>query len=410
MENKPNKLQFKIDIVLTVIFIAMIFFFGIMTVATDYEGIYKKGTRMIDLEPYLEDPENYTQWDLLEARVKSLDGYLAGNLYKATELGYFNSSFQYALGKELVNTGASQMLTLESGHLFDLQNYVPMENKIEEIAGLKDSLNGEIPFLFVYEHPTIYSDEQMPEGYKVLDYSDEIAQEVVTLLNEKGVDFLDSREILPASGVPMEEYLMYTDQHWSTRASMIMAKEIAGKINEMTGANLDVSRLDIDQFETEVHEKLFLGKYGQRIGTLNVDPDDITVYWPKYDTNIKRHTVYLGTTYDLEGPFKDSVIRWKYLKRGKEGYNIQAYFDYGLTENSDIYHNEDGADCTILLLKDSYSASIGAFLSLVADEVVAMDMRRTGSSFEALVERYDPDIVITAYSMQMLRDDAYDFQ
>jgi len=410
MENKPGKLQFGIDIVLTVIFIGMIFFFGVMTVATDYEGIYKKATRMVDLEPYLEDTQDYSQWDLMEARIKSLDGYLAGNLYKATELGYFNSSFQYAIGKELVNTGASQMLTLESGHLFDLQNYVPMANKAEEIAGLKASLNGETPFLFVYEHPTIYSPDQMPEGFKVLDYSDEIAEEITTLLTEKGVDFLDSREILPASGVPMEEYLMYTDQHWSTRASLIMAREIAGKINEMTGKNLDVDKLNIDQFETEVHEKLFLGKYGQRIGTMNIDPDDITLYWPKYETSIHRHTNYLGHVNNYEGEFKDSVIRWKYLARGEEGYNIQAYFDYGLTENYDVYTNEDAADCTVLLLKDSYSASVGAFLSLVADQVIAMDMRRVDMSFEDMISRYEPDIVVMAYSMQMLRDDAYDFQ
>ena len=208
----------------------------------------------------------------------------------------------------------------------------------------------------------------------------------------------------------MEEYLMYTDQHWSTRASMIMAKSIAAKISEMTGRELDPSRLDIENFETEVHEKLFLGKYGQRIGVRNIDPDDITLYWPKYETNIHRKTNYLGNVTEIEGSFKDSVIRWNYLGRGSDGYNIKAYFDYGLTENYDVYTNPDGADCTILLLKDSYSASVGAFLSLVADKVVAVDMRRSYSSFEHLIKTNEPDIVVMAYSMQMLRDDAYDFQ
>lgn len=410
MENKPNKLQFRIDVVLSVLFLAMIFFFGIMTVATDHEAIYKHATRLSDLEAYLEDPEDYSHWDLFEARIKSLDSYLASNLYKATELGYFNSSFQYAIGKDLINTGSSQMLTLTSGHLYDLQNYVPMENKIQEISALRDSLNGEIPFLFVYEHPTIYSDDQMPEGYKALDYSDEIAAEVVSLLDEKQIDYLDSRAILPASGVPMAEYLMYTDQHWSTRASMIMAQSVAEKISELTGRELDVSRLDIDRFETETYEKLFLGKYGQRIGTGNIDPDDITVYWPKYDTNIRRTTFYLNNWTKVEGPFKESVLRKKYLNRGKNGYNLSAYFDYGLTENYEYYRNDDAADCTVLLLKDSYSASIGAFLSLVVDNVVSMDMRRANTPFDKLVEDYAPDVVVVAYSMQMLRDDAYDFQ
>jgi len=410
MEKKPGKLQFKIDVVLTVIFLAVIFFFGIMTVCTDYDGIYKHATRMSDLEVYLEDPEDYSRWDLLEARVKSLDAYLAGNLYKATELGYLNSSFQYAIGKELINTGASQMLTLKSGHLFDLQNYVPMQSKAEEIIALKESLNGEIPFLFVYEHPTVYAEDQMSPGFRTLDYSDEIAGEITTLLRQGGVNLLDSRDILPASGVPMEEYLMYTDQHWSTRASMIMAQRIAEEISLLTGVALPTENLDIDQFETEVYPQLFMGKYGQRIGPANIAPDDITVYWPRYETEIYRNTNYLGKVTERTGSFKDSVIRWNYLHRDETGWNIKAYFDYGLTENYDIYANAAAPDCTVLLLKDSYSASIGAFLSLVANEVVAMDMRRCDYSFEELVERYKPDVVVMAYSMQMLRDDAYEFQ
>lgn len=179
----------------------------------------------------------------------------------------------------------------------------------------------------------------------------------------------------------------------------------------MTGIDLDAERLDISRFNTETYPKLFLGKYGQRIGTGNIDPDDITIYWPKYDTNIRRYTNYLGDITEIEGSFYDSVIRWKYLQpdEGKT-WNIKAYFDYGLTENHDIYTNPDGAPCTILFLKDSYSASIGSFLSLVADQVVAVDLRRSELSLQEWVESCKPDAVVVAYSMQMLRDDAYEFQ
>jgi len=408
---KPSKLQLRIDLVLTVLFLITIFSMGILTVISNHDGILKAATRKSQLSPYLADPDDPSAWDMLEARIKSVDGYLAENCYAADRLGYLNSSFQYAIGKDLISTGAMQMLTLESGHLYDLQNYVPMQPAAQEILSMKAELPQDIPFLFVYEHPTIYSDAQMPEGYKVLDYSDEIANEITTLLREANVNLLDSREILPASGVPMEEYLMYTDQHWSTRASLIMAQRIAEETEALTGIALHPELLDISQFHTETYEKRFLGKYGQRVGTSNIDPDDITIYWPKYDTRITRYTNYLGDINELTGSFRDSVIRWKYLDPdpGKT-YNIKAYFDYGLTENHDIFTNEAAADCTILLLKDSYSASIGSFLSLVANEVVSVDMRRSDSGVTDWVEKYDPDIVIVAYSMQMLRDDQYEFQ
>lgn len=409
--NDKSKLQFRIDTVLTVLFLITIFFFGIMTVATDFEGIDKAATTISKLTPYLDDPEDYSTWDLLSASIRSVDNYIAGNIYGHTELGYMNSSFQYGLGKRMINTGGQQMITLNSGHLFDLQNEMSMEKAAENIVAMKAAVPEGTPFLFVYEHPTVYSADQMPDGYGVLDYSDEIADDAVSRIREAGIDLLDSREILPASGLELTDYLMVTDQHWATRAALTMAQRITEAAAEKTGIALRSDLLDISQFETETYPRLFLGKYGQRVGTANISPDDITIYWPKYETNITRYTNYLDNITEITGPFRDSVIRWKYLKPKKgKSWNITAYFDYGLVENYDIFTNPDAQDCTILLLKDSYSSPIGSFLSLAAGKVVSVDLRRNVDPLEKWIEEYDPDIVICSYSMQMLRDDNYEFQ
>lgn len=408
---KTSKLQFRIDLALTAIFLAVIFFFGIMTVATDWQGILHAARGKNRVAGYLEDPDDYSAWDYFCARISSVDDYLAQNVYLSSEMGYLNSSFQYGLGKRVVTTGGSQMIRLNSGHLFDLQNNVSMEAGVQNIVSMREIVPDDIPFLFVYEHPTIYSADQMPAGYDVLDYSEEIAADLIQRMSETDIPMLNSRDILPASGVPMEDYLMYTDQHWSTRASLIMAQSIAEEASMLTGIDLHSETLNIENFETYTYEKLFLGKYGQRIGTLNIDPDDITIYWPKESTHISRYTNYLGDITEIEGDFRESMIRWKYLDLDEgESYNIKAYFDYGLTENYDIFKNPAAADCTILLLKDSYSASIGSFLSLVADEVYNVDLRRSDLSLEEWIRECDPDIVICAYSMQMLRQDEYEFQ
>ena len=406
----PNKLQFRIDVVLSVLFIAAIFFFGFTTAWFNRHGVKVSLTDETKLEAYQPDFESASAWSRLAARVRSLDDFIAGNVYMADELGHFNSSFQYALGKRMITTGAQQMLTLNSGHLYDLQNFVSMESAAQNIMDMQAAA-GERPFLFVYEHPTIYSADQMPAGYDVLDYSDEIAEDITSRLDAAGIDMIDSRKVLPESGLPLADYLMYTDQHWSTRAAIIMAQAIANRINEAVDSKMDASLLDIDNFETEFYPKLFLGKYGQRIGTANIDPDDITVYWPKYETSIHRYTNYLGDITDITGPFRDSVIRWKYLEKDDgKSYNIKAYFDYGLTENYDLYENPDGAPPKILLLKDSYSAPIGSFLSLLAQDVAAVDLRRSELNLKEWIDQVQPDVVVCAYSMQMLRDDAYEFQ
>ncbi len=408
---KPSKLQFRIDLVLTVLFLVVIFFMGAMTVITDFSHMHRTTMARSRLAEYLPDPENYSQWDFLAARIRSVDDYLAENIYMAEKLGHLNSTVQYAMGKRLVNTGSTQMLKLNSGHLYDIQSYVSMEPAVGNIMEMRSLVPEGVHFLYVYEHPTIYSPTQMPEGYDVLDYSDELADEIVERISQTDINMLDSREILSASGLELSEFLMYTDQHWATRASLVMAQSIAEELSEQTGIDMHPERLDIDNFETKTYPKLFLGKYGQRVGTFNIDPDDITIFWPKEETNIHRYTNYLGDITDIEGDFKDSVIRWKYLEpdEGKT-YNIKAYFDYGLTENYDIYHNEDGADCTILLLKDSYSASIGSFLSLVANEIYAVDMRRSDLSLEEWIAKANPDVVVVSYSLQMLRQDEYEFR
>lgn len=412
--NKPeksNRLQYRIDVALTALFLVAIFFIGVMTVVSNPRGLYRAVFARNQLQSYLPDPVDYSAWDMFAARIRSVDDYLAENVYKATELGYLNSSFQYALGKRMINTGAQQMVTLNSGHLFDLQNEMSMESAAQNILAMQAMAPAGTPFLFVYEHPTVYEPDQMPAGYDVLDYSNEIADDIVSRLRAANVNLIDSRDVLPASGVPLEDYLMYTDQHWSTRASMLMAQRIAESLGELTGLDFHPERLDIENFDTQTYPELFLGKYGQRVGVMNIEPDDITVYLPKYDTYIERYTDYLGDITDVAGPFRESVIRWKYLEpdEGKT-WNIRAYMDYGLTENYEILRNPDGADCTVLLLKDSFSASVGSFLSLVAGEVYSVDLRRSDWALDKWIREAQPDVIVVAYSMQMLRQDEYEFQ
>lgn len=393
---------------LTVLFLGFIFVaLGAMLV-TEGGEIYKAATKMTELKAYL--PEDYDALDMLNARIQSFDSQIADSMFMKEEMGYANSAFQYALGKKMITTGGRNMVTLNTGHLYDLEEYMPMEESAREIIDLKNSMPEDLPFLFVYEHPVLYDDSMMPEGYDKLDHSKQIADEVTAYLREGNVNLLDSRDILPASGHALEDLLMYTDQHWSTLSAMTMARSIAEKINEMDGANLDPSLLDRDQFETEVYEKRFLGKYGQRLGTKVIDPDDLVVYMPKYETDMTRHTLRTTNFQDAAGNFRETFVREDRIEplEGKT-YNILGYTYYGQAETYEILHNNLAPDYTIMLFKDSYSAPVGAFLSLVASDVISVDLRKSEDSVETWIENYDPDIVVMAYSLQMLRDDEYKF-
>ena len=355
-------------------------------------------------------PKHASQLDKLAARINSFTAAIAENMWLKDEMGYANSAFQYALGKRVINTGSQNMITLTDGHLYDLQDYKSLEGNARDIVELRNTTLKDIPFLFVYEHPTLYDPAMMPSDYTALDHSAEMADEALACLREGGVRTLDSRDVLPNCGRDLDDLLMVTDQHWSTLAAITMAQRIAGEINDMTGANLDPTRLDLENLNTLTHEKLFMGKYGQRVGTALVEPDDIVEYWPKYETEITRDYKRSKTEGHGEGSFREAVTRFDRLdpEPGKT-WNTYAYTYYGQVENYDLLTNPDAPDVTVMLLKDSYSAPIGTFMSLMARHMVCVDLRQDSKPLEEWIEECHPDVVVMAYSLQMLRDDEYEF-
>ena len=361
------------------------------------------------LNPYLPDGRRANALELLTARIRSLESELSLSVYKAETLGQLNASLQYAIGKRLVSTGSAQMVRLNGGYLYDLQEEQSAESAAREILDLRDSLPEGLPFLFVYEHNTVYDPAMLPAGYDALDYGAEFADEAVSLLRAGDVPVIDSRDVLGGGAYPLERLLMRTDQHWTTFAALVMSRALAVWARDEAGLPVDPALLDAENFETETYPGLFLGKYGQRIGAGNVDPDDIILYSPKYETQIARRSTRSSRTEEAAGTFSEAVVRWDRLETDGQGWNIKAYGDYGLSEIADEYRNDNAPDCRILIFKDSYSAPISAFLSLVASDIYAVDLRQVKEPALYYVEQFRPDIVIMAYSQQMLRNRDYAF-
>ena len=389
-----TKLQRAVDAVLAFFLLALIFTFGFKTIYPNFRELYDSARLMSKLSAYL--PKDYGPLDLLSARKTSFETTFTACFWKSDELGYLNSSFQYALGKNMINAGSTNMVRIAGNYLYDMQNYVDTSAQTDEIIRFARTVN--VPFTYLYEHPTTYDGVQLTGGYAMLDKGDEMSDEIVAKLRDAGIKTLDSRDIL--AGYPASQIVMHTDQHWTTYAALLIAKDLAGDLG------LNASLLDPAKFDTKVYPQKCLGKTGQRVGPDNITPDDITVYWPKYGTDIIRQTQQNKTLTEKEGAFKDSVIKWECLEG--EGWSGISYKAYGLTENFEHFHNAAAPDVSILIYKDSYAAPIGAFLSLVARDVYTVDMRKSNQSALYYIRQYQPDQVIMAYSRQMLCDNEYD--
>ena len=411
--SKGTKIQRIVASVLTVAFIPLIFAFGIYGLVSNPEELVDS-LRYSHARSYLASDEEGTKFfPMLKARIQSLENTLGETVPLSSELGYLNASFQYALGKRMVTQGDQMLLSLPDGQIYNMTTRQSLAAEAEEVVGFYEQLDGSVPFLFAYINPQFYTGSiEMPAGYDVIDTGDELADQVLGIVREAGIPALDSRDFFADSGYTDNDLYLKTDMHWTTLAALLATRIYAEQIEQMTGVALDTSKIDLDQFETVVYPDLFLGEYGQQLGECNTGLDDITFYLPTYETDFVRDSIEEdGTPEHAEGDFSEAVVKWDALDNEPDGTNIRGYVGYGLVEGLEEITNRTGdcADLTLLIFRDSYTAPIGSFLSLMVKNVVMVDMRKMdGVSAMELVEQYDPDMVIFSYSRQMFEDHRYD--
>ena len=390
-----------------VLFVAGIFAVGIGTVVTEPQKLYDSVTKRSVYGQYHTGEASLSA--SLQARILSLENAINTYLFGRQAGLTLNLAAEGALGKQIMQFGDSRMVRLNTGHLYDLQPAADVSGQLGEIIDMRDTYLADTPFLFAYAQSTLYDESMLPEGVAVLDHNMETADGILADLGAAGIQCIDSREVLGASGYPLEELILYTDQHWSSKAALLMAGEIARSLQE-AGLPLAAENLDVDRFDSQTFESNFLGKYGQRIGADNVRLDDMTAFWPKYDTQIRCVTLRKSSVErDQQGTFKDAAIRWDQFENdANRDYSTNAYKAYGLTEAEQHYWNESVPEGRILVIKDSFGASVTPFLALTAHEVLGVDLRTAQKTVAQYIEELQPDAVVMVYSQQMLRDYAYE--
>lgn len=408
-QKKTSRAQRVTAGVLTVLFLAVVCGFGLYGVLEDPMGVINS-VRFHKAKFYLADPEDTSFFPMTQARIASLENRLTKNLPLRDELSVVNASFQYALGKDMVVEGAEQMIRLDNGQLYYITTRESLAEEAQDIVDLYNYIDGEIPFLYSFVHPGFFNGGlQLPEGYATVDTSDELADEILSVIRAAGIETLDSRTFFEGTGLTNEELMLKTDKHWTTLAAILATQIYAEEINRIAGAELDVSKLQLDQFNAEVHEDLFFGDFGRLIGIENSAPEDITIYTPKYETSLTRHSEHrTGDIEDESGDFYQAIVRDHTLERPETGFNEDSYTAYGLIEAFEIVENHGECDdITVLVLRDSYSEPICSFLSLVAERVISADLRYCEKTAVELIEEYQPDMIVVSYSRLMFEDHTY---
>jgi hypothetical protein len=235
-------------------------------------------------------------------------------------------------------------------------NTSPYLSGIKMLADICKSRN--IAFLYVLPPIKIYKyDKQMPEG--VSDFSNENIDEFVSLVRGSGIETLDLREALHTGGLDHYQAFFKTDHHWKPETGFWAANKIRSYFADKGLLNTDAVISDLLNYNVDVYANIFMGSAARRTGVNWGGIDNISLIYPKFDTNIRVS----GNGLDKTGSFKDVMFDMSNMAAGFEKNTYSVYPSF----YKQFIHFENKAaknKQTVLFLSDSFGMVCAPFLSL----------------------------------------------
>lgn len=226
---------------------------------------------------------------------------------------------------------------------------------------------------------------QFPEGVP-LGYS-RIVEEYNSLHKEHGIEFLESSRSLIAANSDFLSWFYKTDHHWNVHAGLLVARETAGKLNEM-GIPADTNFLRRNRFSLKIYPKSFLGSMGRILGSGY--KEDFEVLYPEFQTDLHLQIPESGI--DRTGDFDSTLIFRDCLKMNNVSYSAFLSGDHNLLR---IENQLSTNNTKVLVLKQSKANVFCPYFALTVRYLDVIDPRHFKGSIRAYIEQTKPDIVIT---------------
>jgi hypothetical protein len=384
-----KRFSFNRQTAVAAIFLAMLIFLG------GINGLYYAKHAYTDLKSGMD--LKATAEELSSLDFYFFDDFL--NLYSLT---------QGALNAHLIDDSTYGFIIKDyQGKLHFPRSVYDTRPYADSVATLSENANA--PVLFVLAPGKVI------EGYTVLptggyNYANDNADLFLKTLTTDGLPFLDLRTSIATSSLPESQWFYNTDHHWTTKAAFTAFGDLVSYLNENYGLGIDPDGYYTDSAHYIVTEypDSFLGSLGRRVGPFVAGVDDYTLIEPNFETD---YTVTSETeSLTLNGSFREAILHPDLLKTDDIMLNKHAaYFgmDYG---NLVIHNNLADNDIKILLVKDSYSLPLAAFLSTAVEEVHMLDVRDEKAPIvETYLNQRQFDIVIICYNADALSETMFNF-
>lgn len=335
--------------------------------------------------------------------VESLEGrinnYTQDNLTGYTAITELASSYENMIGWNFSSFGEyNGVYQLSDGYWTALKDRKDRSEHIESFASFSAFLKEQgIDFLYV-QAPYKVSKYEDSDVSGVVDFSNQNADEVLSGLQAAGIDTFDLREVIYKEGMSHHELFFITDHHWKGETGLWAAGKIAKYLNENYAFQMNLELLNPDNFTSVTYEDYFLGSLGRKVTLGQAEPENISLLYPNYETNLHFEIPSIGV--DLTGDFSitynmEAVSEIDYYN--KDPYHAYSYGDRAVIRYENLDENIEESR-KVLLIHDSFSDCMQSFLALGLQNLETLDLRYFTGSLEAYIEESQPDMVIVMYN------------
>ena len=285
-----------------------------------------------------------------------------------------------------------------------------MDTTIDRITSLSDFLNkSDIPFLFVLApHKLAIEEDILPAGTH--NKNQDRAEITVNGLIKNKINVLDLRKYIARTGEDLSKYYYRTDHHWNTDGAFVAFDLLLKNIEKITKKQINKETADLAYWERHEKKDWFLGSRGKRVGPCFAGTDSLIWYTPKQE-NIMS-TIVPHQNKISKGSFTDAYIGKKFINT-RDLYHVNNYAVYQTGDYPLIQQRNANAsnDMKVLMLTDSFSLPIKAFMGTAFTEVDGIDLRHYEASDVIQYIRWNkPDMVILLYtSDNLLNKKMYSF-
>lgn len=393
-------------LVTSIIFIGFVFIFSFQNILTAYNP----------LKVALKD--NKINLLKLEETIKLIESTANENIYAEYSFVDGYGFIQRLMDKNEANN--FEVIKDKQGFLH-YTSFGNQTNSMYDFAARIESLKNSIKskdtkFIYLMQPDKyIKGYSELPTGIPY-NYANENADKFLELLNKNNINTIDLRENLTKSEISVDKLFFKTNNYWKIETAFWEFGQLVNNLNNKYSVNLDENKFytDKENYNFITYANSYVGSMGRQAGIFYGGVDDFTLVYPKFKTSYTYYSKNEEQEMTLDGRFEEALLAVSPFKVKKEKYQLEEdkYYAY-LFGNREFVHikNKDNINgAKILLVKDSYTLPLAAFLSTVCSDIYLVDPRYYKEDITSLVNSIDNlDIVFVSFSPQDLTEEFFQF-